>query len=401
MPKCRADDASKPLVISLCGTFLKPEMQSIYRQVTGFTRVDTKVYTQSWENSDIFPFEPVVTLNKVPRPRPKGNFIKRFWYKHVIKQWPPPRPIEREVKPYYPYDLVTRLQEDKPQLVHVYYGHKAVHYLEMLQAWGGRFVVSFHGVDVSKFIDRKGYMDKLQTVFREATLIMARSESLIERLKYLGCPESKLRLNRTPIPMEHLQAQVREAPADGQWRLVQACRLIPKKGIITTLKALSIVKETHPQLRYVLCGDGPMKEKIISKAKELGLHDNVELLGWLDQAQLLEQYRIAHLFLHPSETTKEADQEGIPNSMLEAMASGLAVVATNHGGIPEAVTHGRDGLLAPERSPKELAGLLLSIMNNPATLNRLSQRAAASARENFGSEAQVAALEDVYLEAMC
>ncbi len=389
-----------PHVISLCGTFLKPEMQSIYRQVTGLRRVRTTVYTQSHENAEMFPFEPVVTLMKLSRPRPRGNFLLRFWFKHVIKSWPPPFPITREVHPYHPYNLVDLLRSERPALVHVYYGHKAVHYLEMLQAWGGPFVVSFHGVDVSKFLDQEDYVTKLETVFKEAKLVMGRSQSLLDRLKDLGCPADKLRMNHTPIPLEHLEAEVRTPPADGQWRLVQACRLIQKKGILTTLKALAIVKQTHPRVRYVLCGGGPLQPKIEETVKKLGLEDNVELLGWLDQAQLLGQYRLAQIFLHPSEKTKEEDQEGIPNSMLEAMATGLPVVATLHGGIPEAVTSGEDGLLVPEKSPQELAAAMLSVMGSAAELARLSTRAAAAVRASFGSEAQIAAMEDVYLEAI-
>jgi len=400
MTDTKGENESTPLVVSLCGTFLKPEMQSIYRQVTGLRRVHTVVFTQSLENEELFPFSPVVTLMKLQRPRIKGNFLFRFWYKHVVKQWPPPRPITKEPEPFYPYDLVDKLKEWQPQLVHVYYGHKAVHYYEMLAAWGGPFVVSFHGVDVSKFLDLKGYRETLQTVFREAKLVMGRSHSLLERLKELGCPPKKLRLNSTPIPLDHLQATVRTPPEDGEWHLVQACRLIPKKGILTTLKALAIVKQMHPNFRYILCGDGPMKEKILQKAAELGLAENVILRGWMNQEGLMEEYAQAHIFLHASETTKEADQEGIPNSMLEAMATGLPVVATLHGGIPEAVTHGHDGLLAPERRPEELASLLLRVMNDPVELQTLSANAAASVRKNFGAEAQVHALEEIYLEAM-
>ena len=375
-------------------------MQSIYRQVTGFERVRTTIYTQSYENAEMFPFEPVVTLKKMARPRLRGNFILRFWFKYIVKQWPPPIEINKEVKPYYAYDVVDLLKKDQPDLVHVYYGHKAVHFLEMLQAWGGPFVVSFHGVDVSKFIDDEGYADKLKTVFAQAQLVMARSQSLLDRLVELGCPAEKLRMNHTPIPLEHLQPTVREAPTDGQWRFVQACRLIQKKGILTTLKALAIVKQTHPNLRYLLGGEGPLREKIRQKIEALGLKQNVELLGCLDQDQLLAEYNRAHLFLHPSETTKESDQEGIPNSMLEAMATGLPIVATQHGGIPEAVTNGHDGLLVPERSPEALATALLTLMADSSELSRMSANAAASVRTNFGASAQVAALEDVYLEAI-
>jgi colanic acid/amylovoran biosynthesis glycosyltransferase len=401
MPDCNAsDDDRRPHVISLCGTFLKPEMQSIYRQVTGLSRVRTTVYTQSHENAEMFPFEPVITMAKLARPRPRGNFVLRFLFKHVLGVWPPPFPITKEPAPHHHYDLVDLLDRDEPDLVHVYYGHKAVHFHDMLRAWGGPFVVSFHGVDVSKFLDEPGYAEALKRVFKDAKLVMGRSQSLLDRLVELGCPAEKLRLNRTPIPLEHLAASVRRPPTDGQWRLVQACRLIEKKGILTTLKALSIVKRQHPGVRYVLCGDGPLKPKIEESVKKRGLEDNVELQGWLDQQQLLQQYRIAQLFLHPSEKTKEEDQEGIPNSMLEAMATGLPVVATLHGGIPEAVTSGHDGLLVPERSSEPLAEAILKLMNDSGELARMSQNAASSVRTNFGSDAQIAAMEDVYLAAI-
>ena len=86
--------------------------------------------------------------------------------------------------------------------------------------------------------------------------------------------------------------------------------------------------------------------------------------------------------------------------MLEAMAAGLPVVATTHGGIPEAVTHGHDGLLVPEKRPAELAAAILSLMRDPALLRRLSENAAASVRAHFGAEQQIARLEDLYLEAI-
>lgn len=389
----------RPLVISLCGTYLKPEMQSIYRQIAGLRRVRTIVYAQWLENLDLFPFPAITKLTKLHH-RPRGNFIKRFWFKYVVKQWPPPVEINRFVGPCHPWDLIDHLRRDQPDLVHVYYGHKAVGYLRMLQEWGGPWIVSFHGVDVARDVDQPEHLEKLQGVFRCASLVLARSESLLQRLRELGCPNEKLRLNHTPIPLEHLQPSVRTAPADGQWRLVQACRLIGKKGLLTAIGALKEVVKAHPRLRYVIAGEGPLKEKLESAIDEHGLRPNVMLAGWLSQEQLLEEYQHAHVFLHPSEMTKESDQEGIPNSMLEAMATGLPVVATYHGGIPEAVTQGHDGLLVPEKDPKALAAALLELLADPERLATLSRNASASARDHFGAASQIAKLEDCYLEAL-
>lgn len=267
---------SRPHVISLCGTYLKPEMQSIYRQITGVQRVRTTVYAQWLENENLFPFDRIRLLTKQHH-RAKGNFLLRFWYKHIVKQWPPPRAINKHVGPCHPWDLVERLQEDKPDLVHVYYGHKAVGYLPMLRDWGGPWIVSFHGVDVAKHLEEGDYLKKLRQVFAEARLVLARSESLLNRLQELGCPPEKLRLNRTPIPMDHLPAVEREAPANGHWRLIQACRLIAKKGIITTLEAMDRVGAIFPGARYILCGSGPMMEEIQAYVKEHALERHVEI----------------------------------------------------------------------------------------------------------------------------
>ncbi len=270
----------------------------------------------------------------------------------------------------------------------------------MLKDAGVPFVISFHGVDVVKFIDREGYREALVSAFHEAKLVMARSVSLLERLLELGCPSDKLRLNRTPIPLGNITYKKRVAPQDGQWRMVQACRLIAKKGIFTILEAIALLIDRWPGLKYSLAGIGPDKEEIERAIARHDLQNHVQMLGWLSQEELQEIYGDSHIFLHPSELTSENDQEGVPNSMLEAMAAGLPVVATYHGGIPEAVTNGADGLLVPERSPEELAKALDEMMSNNEKFEEFSVKAAESVRERFGFEGQIRNLEDIYREAM-
>ncbi|NNE90528.1 MAG: glycosyltransferase [Verrucomicrobiales bacterium] len=399
------DSAGKPLVISLCGTYLKKEMQSLYRQIANLRNHRTKVYAERLENLEDFPLEhaEIVHMEKRERPRHRGNFLLRFWFKHVIKKWPPPIHIGmegRETEYYHPYDLVDRLAEDEPALVHVYYGHKAVKYRRMLQDAGVPWLVSFHGVDVVKFLDQPGYREGLTRVFAEAQLVLARSESLLDRLRDLGCPEEKLRLNRTPVPLDAIEFGLRHPPEDGKWRLFQACRLIPKKGLFTTLKALPKVVDRWPDLKFVLAGTGPDEERFREAVADAGLENNVELLGWVDQDRLRAEFARAHAFLHPSELTETEDQEGVPNAMVEAMAAGLPILATTHGGIPEAVEHDQDGFLVPEKDHEALADAILKLLDSPDTLARFSQQAHDSVTEKFGFEQQIGALEACYAEAI-
>jgi colanic acid/amylovoran biosynthesis glycosyltransferase len=123
----------------------------------------------------------------------------------------------------------------------------------------------------------------------------------------------------------------------------------------------------------------------------------VSFTGFISQEQLRDIYYASHIFLHPSEIGADGNQEGIPNSMLEAMATGLPVFATQHGGIPEAIENGVSGMLVSEHNHEELARALLSAAKDPDFLSRIAHNAAAAVREKFDLREQAQRLEDIYL----
>ena len=87
-----------PLVVSLCGTFLKPEMQSLYRQITHLHRWRTLVFTEVVQNADLFPYPAVEIMERRWRVRGRGNFVLRFWWKHVRRTWPPPLALDSSAR---------------------------------------------------------------------------------------------------------------------------------------------------------------------------------------------------------------------------------------------------------------------------------------------------------------
>ncbi len=379
---------TRPLVASYCTTFLKPEMLHIYRQVTGLQRYRTFILAKERLCEDRYPFEEIELL---PSP-PRWNWLRYAWLKYARRA---PQLDYRGELPI----LLDRVERRAPALVHIYFGHTGAHLLPFVQRWTRPCIVSFHGADVMVREDRRDYPQQLLALFDAVPLVLARSHSLARRLEELGCPPEKLRINRTGIPLDQFPLAQRAWPVDGAWRLVQTCRLIPKKGLRTALQAFARFRDRYPKATFTIAGEGPMFGELQALAGELGIAEAVTFPGFLDQKALQALYAASHLFLHPSETTARQDQEGVPNAMLEAMATGLPVVATQHGGIPEAVAHGESGFLVPERDPEALAAAL-----EEATVEerwrQWSHGAAQGVRKEFEWRSAVAKLEAFYDEAI-
>ena len=363
-------------------------MLHIYRQLTGLKAFETFVITKHRQNADRFPFddvEPLVT--------PRRHALRRGYLKYVARE---PALIYRGE-----YDAIRRiLIRRDPDLIHVYFGNTGVHLLPLLSKWDRAWLVSFHGMDVQKRPKEKGYDRKLAEVLQLAPLVLVRSQSLAKRLQGLGCSPDKIRLNRTGIPLQNFPWVDRSVPVDGQWQLVQACRLVEKKGLLTTLGAFRRFIADYPKARLVIAGEGPMKDNLVRRINELSLGNQVTLTGFLNQDDLRRVYTESHIFIHPSELAGDFNQEGIPNSMLEAMASGLPVVATRHGGIPEAVQEGVDGILVPERDEPALYGALLKLASRPDLWRQMGKDASHSVAENFEQGQQIGRLEAAYAEAL-
>jgi colanic acid/amylovoran biosynthesis glycosyltransferase len=231
--------------------------------------------------------------------------------------------------------------------------------------------------------------------------VLVRSESLGRALsQHLGCDPARIDVVRTGIPLEEFPFRERAFPSDGGWKFLQACRLIEKKGLPTSLRAFAKFLARHPGSSLTIAGDGPQLAELKELAQELKIDNRVSFPGFVSSAALRDLYYKAHIFLHPSQTGSDGNQEGVPNSMLEAMATGLPVFATHHGGIPEAITDGVNGVLVAEKDEAALAGALLKAAQDHESLARLAHAGSEVVREKFDQFAQVRNLEEIYLRTL-
>ena len=377
-----------PIAAQYVVTFLKPEMLHIYRQITTLRAFRPFVLCQKRENPKAFPFDNLRIL-----PKPWTHPLRRFWQKQLLG-----RPIiiyRSEAR-----SILAALENARAALLHIYFGHIGVHLLPLLEICRLPVIVSFHGADAQVGLDRPAHLAPTRRMLEKATLLLVRSDSLAQRLIAIGAPPEKIRLHRTGIPLAEIPLHEHSAPADGAWRCVQACRLIPKKGLATSLRAFTEFVRAYPSATLTIAGDGPQRAELEALADTLGVANRVHFAGFLRQRGLRGLYASSHLFLHPSELGADGNQEGVPNSMLEAMASGLPVAATTHGGIPEAVEHGVSGLLTPERDAAALAQSLLTLASEPVRYAAMSTAARERVASAFDLAAQTMLLEGFYREAI-
>jgi colanic acid/amylovoran biosynthesis glycosyltransferase len=378
---------SRPVIACYCATFLKPEMLHIYRQITALKRCIPLVIAQKREQEERYPFEPVRIV-----PKPATHFLRRFWFRQL-------RDAPWQISDAELRALQSILSKNDARLLHIYFGQIAVHLLPLIRAWEKPSIVSFHGADVLVDMNKAAYREATRQMLNAIDVVLVRSESLRRAVIDLGCDEGKVQIQRTGIPLDEFPFRERSfvSGAATEWRFVQAGRLIEKKGLPVTLRAFAVFLREYPNAKLTIAGEGPLLGQLQDLARDLKIDSCVSFTGFVSQEKLREIYYASHIFLHPSQTGRDGNQEGVPNSMLEAMASGLPVFATWHGGIPEAIENGVSGVLVTEGDHEKLAAVLLDAANDPGFLSRIARNGAEILRENFDLRAQAQRLEEIYL----
>ena len=229
-------------------------------------------------------------------------------------------------------------------------------FLREIGALHGALVTAFHGVDVSASLRRSPHI--YRHLFAQGDMFLPVSHHWAARLQVHGCDPNRMFVHHMGVDPERFRFQSRQPPSDGAIRLLTVGRMVEKKGMTHALRAVARAREQNVRLRYTVIGDGPLRPSLEALAVELGLHDIVVFRGWCHHTEIAAQMYDSDILIAPSVTDRRGDQEGIPVTLMEAMATGLPVISSRHSGIPELVRHGESGLLVEEA---DVAGLASSI----------------------------------------
>ncbi len=283
-------------------------------------------------------------------------------------------------------------------MVHCHHGHVGSIGVKLKEigAVTGKIVTTFHGYDINVIPGLRGkavYDD----LFQKADVITANSNFTIGKLLELKCPEEKIVRLPVGLDLSLYTFQERVAPQnDTPIKLLTVARLVEKKGIEYSIKAVAQLIKKHPNIEYNIVGDGPLLNQLQQLVVELNLQDSVHLLGWKTKEEVQKYYEKAHIFVLASVTASNNDREGQGLVLQEAQAMGLPVLATLHNGFPDSVIQGKSAFLVPEKDIDALVEKLIYLVENPEQWAEMGNIGRRYVEENFDIHDLNQQLLDIY-----
>jgi glycosyltransferase involved in cell wall biosynthesis len=251
---------------------------------------------------------------------------------------------------------------------------------EVARRWAGRFGIPYavvlHGADVPD--SQKGRFGAVyplikplvRRVWRQAARVIAVSDGLRE-LALRTWPEGRIEVVPNGVDIERFRPAEMPTVRDGGTLVVVAvARLVEIKGLQHLIAALArIPADMRSQIRLRLCGTGPYEGELRRQVREAGLDAQVEFAGLVPYERIPEEFQGADMFALPSL------QEGLPLSLLEAMACGLPVMASRVGGVPAVICDGENGFLIPAGDVEKVSKAIVQLASDSILRARVSKAA--------------------------
>lgn len=261
------------------------------------------------------------------------------------------------------------------------------------QRWLGCKMINYiHGEEITTVTPYRFYGRRRHTYLKRADAVIAVSEftrqALIEQMQV---DPAKIELITNGVDLDRFQpgpkdpALIERYGVQGKRLLLTVGRLVPRKGIDLTLRALPAILARHPDVHYLIVGTGPYQEELQQIVAELGLAASVTFAGRVLDGELAAHYRLCDLFVMANRELSDHDTEGFGLVFLEANACGKAVVGGRAGGAVEAVRDGQNGLLVDGHDPGAIASTINRLLSDDALRQRLESEGLAIARAS-GSE---------------
>jgi colanic acid/amylovoran biosynthesis glycosyltransferase len=306
---------------------------------------------------------------------------------------------------YHMLRFILRRKLASRQIVHAHFANLAWKYFSLVKSSGLPYVVSFYGHDYESLpYTDPVWLERYKQMFKTADLFICEGVNGKKILESYGCDPSRIRVIPLGIETANVEVVRREKPA-GVLKMVQLASFREKKGHVYTIKAFAKALKTCPGMELTLIGEdtGGLKSGLYELASGLGIANKVMFIDGIPYAQVYNVLKHYHVFIQPSCYAANRDCEGgAPVSLLNAQASGMPVISTNHCDIPSVVIHAKTGLLTAEKDVDALAASIENFYKmDDSTYQEFCKNARRHVEQNFEASACGLLLAKAYAELSC
>lgn len=283
-------------------------------------------------------------------------------------------------------EVVARIGSRPVRAVHGYFAHRPAALAEAVaDRLGVPFGFSVHALDV-----RKVEPGELARRARRAAVVVSCNDDAATSMRAVGADPVLIR-HGVALDRFHGDRPAGHGPVD----LLAVGRLVEKKGFEVLVDAMALLPGSAT-LRIV--GSGPLLDPLTARVDAAGVAGRVRFIGARTHAELPDLYRDADIVVVPSVVDAAGDRDGLPNVVLEAMATGCAVIASDVAAIPAAITSGVTGVLVPPGDPAALAAAIAALADDPEERMRVGKAARAEVERRFALDRCTDELCDLLIE---
>lgn len=369
--------------------FLNVTENWIYNQIVNNKEYEPIVFTIKFKNGNIYRIKKLYSLmhntNSISR------MYNKFWHK-LFK--------------VYPY-FYRSYKNELPDLFHAHFGNAGFDILPLVTKIKKPLITTFYGFDISMLPRIGNWQKNYELLFQKGSLFLVEGNFMAKALELLGCPKEKIRVQHLGINTEEIVFKPRIWEKGTSLKVLIAASFQEKKGIPYALAALGKVK-SHIPIEITIIGDAndeerskEEKKKILDVVKEYNLEKNLKMLGYQPYKVLMDEAYKHHIFLSPSVTACNGDNEGgAPVAIIEMAASGMLVISSKHCDIPEIIQHQKTGLLADERDVEGLVTCIHWVVDNMEKWSYIQNSARKHVENEYNAKIQGYRLGLIYDEVL-
>lgn len=283
------------------------------------------------------------------------------------------------------------------KVLHAHYGFGGIYALQFKRKNPKlKILVNFYGLDVYQHTKSPFYRWQLRQLFKKGDLFLVCSAKMKKDLIKLGAPEEKTSVHYGGADLKKIKFSY---PSINNEIVFLMCgRFVEKKGFKYGIKAFLQSCKKIKNIKLKIIGKGSLEDELRKIVSKNDYGNRVEFFGALKHDEYLKEIEKAQVFMSPSITAKNGDQEGLPTVLIESAAIGRPLIATNYSGIPEIVHHEKNGLLVEEKNIEELSKAIDNMVENTNNWKEYAEYGRKLVEEKFNLIRQTEVLESYYKE---